>query len=211
MDQMNAIARMASAVATVVLSTGALFAQDGGMENPGPGVAAPPAMGMAAGVAAGALARTGDLLQQAPAQLDGLLADAGQGHAFETEKSCLAHLQLAAQFAALTRNIMPFSEAWTLEDERGPVVKLRTMFSGERVHVELSCDGTVMRAEDLPWGEGSPEARRLQLSTLDAGVGAFFILDQEGAFDEDAAATEGTGPGVDPGAGTAPLLTGEGQ
>ncbi|MBB5220450.1 hypothetical protein HNP73_000371 [Amaricoccus macauensis] len=42
-----------------------------------------------------ALALSGELLQHAPEQLNGLLAR-------ETGKSCLAHLQLAAQLAAVT-------------------------------------------------------------------------------------------------------------
>lgn len=55
---------------------------------------------MAAGVATGALALSGELLQHAPEQLNGL--PAREGYAFETGKSCLAHLQLAAQLAAIT-------------------------------------------------------------------------------------------------------------
>jgi hypothetical protein len=162
---------MALAFVAVMLSNQNVNAQD-----MGPAVAG--------ALAAGALQQGTDLLRQAPEQLEGLLETAGKRHEFETEKSCLAHLQLAAQFAALARNTMPFSDAWTLEDERGPVVKLRVMLGGDRTHVELSCDKKLLRAEVLPWGEGSSEESQLQMSTLDAGLGALFVLHGEGAFEE---------------------------
>lgn len=137
----------------------------------------------AGALAAGVVQQGGEILREAPGQLDGLLDDAADGRQFETEASCLAHLQLAAQFAALVRNTMPFSNAWTLEDARGPVVKLRMMLAGERNHVELHCDGAAMTADRLPWGEGSSEPRLVEASTLDAALGALFVLNAEGAFD----------------------------
>lgn len=177
---MSRTASVASGLLAIALLSGAAFAQSPISGEVGSGIAG----ALAAGAAAGALAQGSAYLQAAPEQLEGLLADAEKGQDFASDESCLAHLQLAGQFAALARNTMPFSDAWTFEDERGPVVRLRVMLGGARTHVELSCDGSRMLAKELPWGTGSSDPRPLQLSSLDAGLGALFILNGEGAFDE---------------------------
>lgn len=188
---MNRMAKVGLAFLAMAAVNEAAFAQDTSSGEIGSGIAG----ALAAGAAAGALAQGSGYLQEAPEQLEGLLADAKESREFESAKSCLAHLQLAGQFAALARNTMPFSDAWTLEDERGPVVRLRIMLGGAQTHIELSCDGRLMQAKELPWGTGSPDPRPLQLSSLDAGLGALFILNGEGAFEGMQEAGE---PGAEP-------------
>lgn len=169
--------RLAPLVVALILTGQSMHAQDLGSS----GISS----SIAGALAAGAVAKGSIYLEEAPHQLEGMLDSAKAGEEFETEKSCLAHLQLAAQFGALARNTMPFSDVSTLEDARGPVVKIRVMLSGEQTHVELSCDGSVLKAEELPWGDGSPEAQPFQMSSLDAGLGALFILQQEGALESE--------------------------
>ena len=144
------------------------------------------------------IAKGNSYLEEAPEQLEGMLDSAKAGQEFETEKSCLAHLQLAAQFGALARNTMPFSDVSTLEDARGPVVRIRVILAGERTHVELSCSGTTLKAAELLWGDGSPESQPLEMSSLDAGLGALFVLQQEGAFESEADADAGAEPAPPP-------------
>jgi hypothetical protein len=193
--------KLAFAFAAVVLSSQTTSAQETS------GEASPEAPGaFAGGAVVGAITQGADLLKQAPTQLQNILAAARAGHEFDTEERCLAYLQLAAQFAALARNTMPFSDAWTFEDYRGPVVKLRAMLGGERFHVELNCGDKLLRAKELPWGEGPSELRPLQLSSIDAGIGALFILSGDGVFEkepeEDVASSPPSDSALPPGQGS---------
>jgi hypothetical protein len=177
---MNRTSRFVPVVVALILTGQPMYAQDLGSSGISPSTAG--------ALAAAAIAKGNSYLEEAPEQLEEMLDSAKVGQEFETEKSCFAHLQLAAQFGALARNTMPFSNISTLEDGRGPVVKIRVMLAGERTHVELSCDGSVLKAVELPWGDGSPEAQPFQMSSLDAGLGALFVLQQEGAFESETGA-----------------------
>lgn len=189
---MNRTSRLAPLVVALILTGQSAHAQDLGSSGISPSIAG--------ALAAGAIAKGSSYLEEAPEQLEGMLDSAKVGQEFETEKGCLAHLQLAAQFGALARNTLPFSDVSTLEDARGPVVRIRVMLAGERTHVEVSCNGSALKAEELPWGNGSPDAKPLQMSSLDAGLGALFVLQQEGAFESEADA------GAEPAPPPPPLL-----
>jgi hypothetical protein len=190
---MNRTTTLVPVVVALILTGHSIHAQDLGSSGISPSIAG--------ALAAGAIAKGNSYLEEAPEKLEGMLDSAKVGQKFETEKSCLAHLQLAAQFGALARNTLPFSDVSTLEDARGPVVRIRVMLAGERTHVELSCNGSALKAEELPWGEGPPEAQPLQMSSLDAGLGALFVLQQEGAFESEDDA------GAEPAPSPPPLLS----
>ena len=78
--------------------------------------------------------------------------------------------------------MMPFSSVKTMEDDRGPVAKVRMMLSGEQLHLEIFCEGSTLKAIHLPWGEGERDPVEYHASTLDAALGALIIAQSQGAF-----------------------------
>ena len=133
---------------------------------------------MAAGIAQQGLAQADELVASAPNQLRKSLNVAIEGHDFESEEFCLGNIQAVVNMASVLSNMMPFSEVWTLEDERGPVGKLRVMLNGQRAHTEVFCDGMTLKALELPWGVGVAVPQKFTNTSLSAllGVGLNFKL-----------------------------------
>ena len=144
---------------------------------------------MATGIAQQGLAQADELVALAPNQLRKSLDIAIEGHDFENEEFCLGNIQAVVNLASVLSNMMPFSEVWTLEDERGPVGKLRVMLNGQRVHTEVFCDGMTLKALELPWGVGDAVPQKFTNTSLSAllGVGLNFKL--QGVFDSELDAT----------------------
>ena len=140
---------------------------------------------MATGIAQQGLAQADELVALAPNQLRKSLDIAIEGHDFESEEFCLGNIQAVVNLGSVLSNMMPFSEVWTLEDERGPVGKLRVMLNGQRVHTEVFCDGATLKALELPWGVGDAVPHRFTNNSLSAllGVGLNFKL--QGLLDDD--------------------------
>lgn len=140
---------------------------------------------MATGIAQQGLAQADELVALAPNQLRKSLDIAIEGHDFENEEFCLGNIQAVVNLASVLSNMMPFSEVWTLEDERGPVGKLRVMLNGQRVHTEVFCDGMTLKALELPWGVGDAVPQKFTNTSLSAllGVGLNFKL--QGVFDSE--------------------------
>ena len=140
---------------------------------------------MATGIAQQGLAQADELVALAPNQLRKSLDIAIEGHDFENEEFCLGNIQAVVNLASVLSNMMPFSEVWTLEDERGPVGKLRVMLNGQRVHTEVFCDGMTLKALELPWGVGDAVPQKFTKTSLSAllGVGLNFKL--QGLLDDE--------------------------
>ena len=140
---------------------------------------------MATGIAQQGLAQADELVALAPNQLRKSLDIAIEGHDFESEEFCLGNIQAVVNMASVISNMMPFSEVWTLEDERGPVGKLRVMLNGQRVHTEVFCDGMTLKALELPWGVGDAVPQKFTKTSLSAllGVGLNFKL--QGLLDDE--------------------------
>jgi hypothetical protein len=140
---------------------------------------------IATGIAQQGLAQADELVALAPNQLRKSLDIAIEGHDFESEEFCLGNIQAVVNLGSVLSNMMPFSEVWTLEDERGPVGKLRVMLNGQRVHTEVFCDGATLKALELPWGVGDAVPHRFTNNSLSAllGVGLNFKL--QGLLDDD--------------------------
>ena len=141
---------------------------------------------MATGIAQQGLAQANEVVALAPNQLRKSLDIAIEGHDFESEEFCLGNIQAVVNLGSVLSNMMPFSEVWTLEDERGPVGKLRVMLNGQRVHTEVFCDGATLKALELPWGVGDAVPHRFTNNSLSAllGVGLNFKL--QGLLDDEA-------------------------
>ena len=140
---------------------------------------------MATGIAQQGLAQADELVALAPNQLRKSLDIAIEGHDFESEEFCLGNIQAVVNMASVLSNMMPFSEVWTLEDERGPVGKFRVMLNGQRVHTEVFCDGMTLKALELPWGVGDAVPQKFTKTSLSAllGVGLNFKL--QGLLDDE--------------------------
>lgn len=138
------------------------------------------------GLAAGALMQGESIAREAPGMLQDFVDAAEAGKEFPDERTCLAHLQLAVNLGAIARNMMPFSEVWIFEDERGPVGRFRVMFAGERRNLEAFCDGVILRSTEVPWGDGRSEPRMVEMSSMDSVLGALIGMKVLGLFDDQA-------------------------
>ncbi|OOY02666.1 hypothetical protein [Thioclava sp. F28-4] len=134
------------------------------------------------GVVNGAKQKGAEMLNDAPQQLDNLLSSARTGKEFASETECLGNLQVLANGAAVMAKLMPFSSAATLEDQRGPVARVRLLVNGEKIHTEVWCDGQTMKAKEMPWGPGSKEPADLARGSFDAALGTLLLLQLQGAF-----------------------------
>lgn len=173
---------------------------------------------IATGMAEQGIAEAEKLLEAAPGLLDETLRRGEVGEEFETAQYCRGALQSAINLGAAVSNIMPFSEVWTLEDQRGPVGRFRIMLNGEQIHADVFCAGSLLRSVLLPWGPGSSDPEPVQVTTFSAIAGAALNLKLQGAFDDpvvDAAAapnadtSQTTDPAPDTAADTDPEQTAE--
>ena len=139
---------------------------------------------MASGIAKMGVAEAERMLDQAPSLLSDALQKAERGQAYETAAYCRGALQTVVNIGAIVANITPFSTVWTLEDNRGPVGKLRIMLNGEQIHTEIYCRGNLMMASTLDWGVGSEVPREVGMNSFSALAGAMLIMKLQGAFDE---------------------------
>jgi len=139
---------------------------------------------IATGMAEQGIAEAEKLLEAAPGLLDETLRRGEVGEEFETAQYCRGALQSAINLGAAVSNIMPFSEVWTLEDQRGPVGRFRIMLNGEQIHADVYCEGTLLRSVLLPWGPGSSDPDPVQVTTFSAIAGAALNLKLQGAFDD---------------------------
>ncbi|WP_185803088.1 hypothetical protein [Pontivivens nitratireducens] len=139
---------------------------------------------IATGMAEQGIAEAEKLLEAAPGLLDETLRRGEVGEEFETAQYCRGALQSAINLGAAVSNIMPFSEVWTLEDQRGPVGRFRIMLNGEQIHTDVYCEGSLLRSVLLPWGPGSSDPDPVQITTFSAIAGAALNLKLQGAFDD---------------------------
>ena len=142
---------------TVGLPTPQIPAPHDGGRGPGPlPFPGGPIAGPAGWAGAGALAL---LATGIPDRLSGMMDDAAAGLALGAPADCLRRLQSMALAGGLARAMLPFSDAWTLEDARGPVVRLRVVIAGLQRHQDSWCEGGRLAAETLPWGKGEAAPR----------------------------------------------------
>ncbi len=137
---------------------------------------------MLEGMAREGATRAEEMLQKAPEQLQDYLTERQQE--FETERECVSELQLLANAGALASNIMPFSSVWAYEDEGDLRTRLRLVVNGEKFHADFRCEGQRLFGDVLAWNEPTPEFPEHESDTLNAGFGAFLILNERGAFTE---------------------------
>jgi hypothetical protein len=114
-------------------------------------------------------------------------------------EACLGALQGLANGAAFIANLLPFSTVQTFEDaERGPVVRVRALLAGTKVHTEAHCQDATLVATELAWGQGSEVPLPLARGSLDAALGLLLLGAMQGAFDEFAGTTSAPeSPGLD--------------
>lgn len=125
-----------------------------------------------------------EAIDDVPEQLNEFLGRATEGEEYDTEKECLGALQVAMNVATIASNLLPFSEAWELEDERGQVGRVRMVVNGEKIHLDAYCRGSILVGEPLPWGDNAREPQIVSQTTLDALLGGVLLLELQGAFDE---------------------------
>ncbi|MAS44467.1 MAG: hypothetical protein CML46_11055 [Rhodobacteraceae bacterium] len=182
---------------TVGLPTPQIPAPHDGGRGPGPlPFPGGPIAGPAGWAGAGALAL---LATGIPDRLSGMMDDAAAGLALGAPADCLRRLQSMALAGGLARAMLPFSDAWTLEDARGPVVRLRVVIAGLQRHQDSWCEGGRLAAETLPWGKGEAAPRAVETGTLDLALAGMTAL---GMLPEDVGAGAGTGAGAEAGAET---------
>ena len=136
------------------------------------------------GLGMSALNKGEEMLDDAPRQLESLLDRAAAGTDFTSEAECLGQLQLAVNSASLVSNLLPFSQVQTSEDKQGPSAAIRLLINGEKIHVQMYCDGTNLKSVPLPWGEGTQDLAIYERSTVDAVLGSLLLLHMNGAFDD---------------------------
>ena len=125
-----------------------------------------------------------EMLEGAPKQLESFLDGAAAGTEFTSEAECLGKLQLAVNAASLVANLLPFSQVQTSKGAQEPSAAIRLLINGEKIHVQMYCDGTTLRSVPLPWGEGTQGLEIYERSTVDAVLGSLLLLQTDGAFDE---------------------------
>jgi protein SCO1 len=103
---------------------------------------------------------------------------------FESTEFCLGNVQALVNMGAVASNIMPFTKVWTYEDDRGPVGKLRVMLNGEKIHIEVYCNKTVLKSKTLPWGDGDKTLKEVNMSSVSALLGVGLNFQLQGIFDE---------------------------
>ncbi len=145
-----------------------------------------------------------EFLDSAPEKLDKLIGEAAKGRVYADEDECRGVVQLVINVAVLTANMMPFSSVKTMEDDRGPVAKVRMMLSGKQLHLEIFCEGSTLKGIHLPWGEGERDPTEYHASTLDAALGALIIAQTQGAF-ADSLTSERPSDGEEPDDGQQPV------
>lgn len=138
---------------------------------------------MLEGMAKQGAARANEVLNRAPEEIERYLANKNQE--FSTEQECLRELQLIANLGAIASNIMPFSSSWAFEDQNGSFhTRLRLLADGEKLHVNFTCSGSTLSGEMLSWSADTPDSEPQSGDTLNAALGALFLLNQRGAFSE---------------------------
>ena len=123
-------------------------------------------------------------LNQLPDMLRDGLDIATAEREFESNEFCLGNVQALVNMGAVASNIMPFTKVWTYEDGRGPVGKLRVMLNGEKIHIEVYCNKTVLKSKILPWGDGDKTLREVNMSSVSALLGVGLNFQLQGIFDE---------------------------
>ena len=123
-------------------------------------------------------------LNQLPDMLRDGLDIATAEREFESNEFCLGNVQALVNMGAVASNIMPFTKVWTYEDDRGPVGKLRVMLNGEKIHIEVYCNKTVLKSKILPWGDGDKTLREVNMSSVSALLGVGLNFQLQGIFDE---------------------------
>lgn len=138
---------------------------------------------MLEGMAKQGAARANEVLNRAPEEIERYLANKNQE--FSTEQECLRELHLIANLGAIASNIMPFSSSWAFEDQNGGFhTRLRLLADGEKLHVNFTCSGSTLSGEILSWSADTPDSEPQSGDTLNAALGALFLLNQRGAFSE---------------------------
>lgn len=141
--------------------------------------------GMAAGIARQSLAQADAAIDMVPNLLSQGLEIARVGHEFETQENCLGNVQNVVNMGAVVSDMMPFSSVAIFEDNRGPVGRLRVMINGQKIHVDVFCDGETLKALDLPWGEGDEDPRDYSRGALGAILGVGLNLKLQGVFESE--------------------------
>jgi hypothetical protein len=132
------------------------------------------------GVASEGIEQVEKRFSEIPEILDSGLEIAKVGKVFESPELCLGVLQTVANLGSAVSQIMPFSEAWTYEDKRGPVVRLRLMLNGKKIHTEVICEDKTLKALELPWGNGDKTPKIMISSTLNSALGIAINLQMQG-------------------------------
>ena len=123
-------------------------------------------------------------LNQLPDMLRDGLDIATAEREFESNEFCLGNVQALVNMGAVASNIMPFTKVWTYEDDRGPVGKLRVMLNGEKIHIEVYCNKSVLKSKILPWGDGDKTLKEVNMSSVSALLGVGLNFQLQGIFDE---------------------------
>jgi hypothetical protein len=121
------------------------------------------------GLAESGLEASSKAIKRAPNEAQKLLDEVAKGKEFPSEEVCLQNLQTLTTAAAGVSNLYPFSTVWTSEDERGPVVRMRLLISGKKIHLEAACEGTKLIGQPKPWINEVQEPQIYQKSTLNLG------------------------------------------
>lgn len=148
---------------------------------------------MIKGIGESAIERSEQVIQQGPDQLQEFLAKSKSGEPFGSAAECLGALQVAVGAAAISANLLPFSQVATKEDHRGPVGQFRILFNGTKVNVEMYCRQNVLTAIELPWEDVASKGEQVHRSTLDVVAGLLLLLKLQGAFDRENANYEISG------------------
>lgn len=137
---------------------------------------------MMKGVGQSAIDRAEKLIESAPDQLENFLSKSETGHIFASKTECLGHLQVAVNAGAITANILPFSRVSAFEDDRGPVGRFRILLNGEKVHVEMFCEGETLTTTSLDWHNDIAVPVASSPSTFDAAAGILLLMQMQEAF-----------------------------
>lgn len=124
-----------------------------------------------------------EAIDNVPNQLSEFLERASEGGKYRNEEECLSALQMTMNVATLASSLLPFSETWELEDERGLVGRVRMVINGDKIHLDAYCQGATLVGKPLPWGVGVGEPRQVVQTSLDAFLGGILLQELQGTFD----------------------------
>lgn len=100
----------------------------------------------------------------------------------KTEESCLTGLQAVINIGAMAGNLIPFASAGAYEAVHGPTGRIRALVDGEKLNLEIYCEGSEMVTKRLDWDEKIGEDVTYERGSLDAVLGISLLAAMDGAF-----------------------------